>query len=383
MRLVRTAITIGYLVLVLGTALVAVVAGQRPYAPFSVLPAPASITLPLVYSTEQEAWLSSAVAAFEASGITVRGAPIDVVLQGRDAQAARQAILDSSLQPVVWIPSSSAATELLRSALQARGDQSLIATSGADAPRSIVQSPLVVVMWQDRAATLEAKDKNVWTVLHDANGYAEGWAAYGRPQWGYFKWGHTAASTADDGLLSLLLMARDVRGGDAPIQATDITSEIFQTWRRATETGATVVAGSSILVNDMLVFGPSRFDAVVTYENLAIQFLPDAVRRGRPLQILYPPTNIMSDHPFVVLEGSWVSSEQRTAAALLRDFLLSQEQQQRAVTFGFRPASSGIALDGTSSPFLRNAAAGLRLDPGPLITLPGTDVLAALIAIGR
>lgn len=379
MRLVRTAITFGYLVLVLGTALVAVVAGQRPYAPFSVLPAPAAITLPVVYSTEQEAWLTAAVAAFETSGSTVKGAPITVVLQGSDAQTARRAIRDGTLRPAVWIPSSTAATEMLRAELEARGEQPLIAITGVDAPRSIVQSPIVVIMWEDRAAALEANGKNVWRLLHEASTQVEGWAAYGNPQWGFFKWGHTAPNTADDGLLSQVLMAQEVRGGDAPLQVADVTGETFRTWQRELETGAAVVAGSSVLVNDMLVFGPSRFDAAVTYENLAIQFLPDAARRGRRLQILYPPLNTMSDHPFVVLEGEWVSDEQRAAARVFRDFLLSQAQQQRAVEFGFRPAQAGIALDGAASPFTRNAAAGVRLDPGPLTGLPAADVHNALI----
>lgn len=383
MRLVRTAIPIGYMVVVLGTALFALLTGSRPYAPFSVLPAPAAITLPVVYSTEQEAWLNAAVAAFEASGSSVKGAPIDVVLQGRDAQAARRSIADGSLQPAVWIPSSTAATELLRTDLEARGEQPLIATSGVDVPRSIVQSPIVVIMWEDRAAALQASGKNVWRLLHDANVQVEGWATYGHPQWGFFKWGHTPPNAADDGLLSQLLMAQEVRGGDAPLQVADVTGEAFRTWQRELETGATVVAGSGVLVNDMLIFGPSRFDTAVTYENLAIQFLPDAVRRGRRLQILYPPLNTMSDHPFVVLQGDWVSDEQRAAARVFRDFLLSQAQQQRAVEFGLRPAQAGIALDGAASPFMRNTAAGVRLDPGPLTALPGVDVLNALIDNGR
>jgi hypothetical protein len=379
MRLVRTAITFGYLALVVGTALVALATGRRPYAPLSILPAPAAIRLPVVYSTEQEAWLKAAVADFATSGSTVRGAPIDIVLQGIDAQQARQGIVDGSLRPVAWIPSSTAAIELLQAEVAARGEPPLIAATGDDIPRSIAQSPIVVVMWEDRVAALKATDKNVWRLLHEAATQAEGWAVYGRPQWGYFKWGHTAPDTSDDGLLSRLLMAREVRGGSQPLEVTDVDGETFRAWQREVETGATTVASSAALVNDMLVFGPSRFDAAVTYENLAIQFLPDAARRGRPLRILYPPSNVMSDHPFVVLEGSWVGEEQRAAAILFRDFLLSPAQQARAVEFGLRPSRSGVPLDRAGSPFARNAAAGVRVDPGPLADLPGPDVLNALI----
>jgi hypothetical protein len=381
MRLVRMAIAFGYLALVLGTAVVALAAGRRPYAPLSVLPAPAAILLPVVYSTEQEAWLRAAAADFEASGSTVKGASVDVVLQGVDAQRARRAIVDRSLRPAVWLPSSSAAIELLRAEMETRGEPPIFASAGDDAPRSVAQSPIVVVMWEDRAEALDANGSSVWRLLYEANTRAEGWAAYGHPQWGFFKWAHTAPSDADDGLLSYLLMAHEVRGGNQPLEASDVTGEAFRTWMRGLDTGATVASDSTALMNDMLAFGPSRFDAAVTYENLAIQFLPDALRRGRRLVVLYPPANTLSDHPFVILEGSWVSAEQRLAARLFRDFLLSRPQQERARDMGLRPVRNDVALDGDTSPFARNAGAGIRVDPGPRIKLPGAAVLNALIDI--
>ncbi len=44
---------------------------------------------------------------------------------------------------------------------------------------------------------------------------------------------------------------------------------------------------SATLINDMVVFGPSRYDAVVTYENLALQLAPNARNRWND-DLIYP-----------------------------------------------------------------------------------------------
>lgn len=47
---------------------------------------------------------------------------------------------------------------------------------------------------------------------------------------------------------------------------------------------------------------------------------------------------MLSEHPYGVLDGApWVSAEQLNAAALFRDYLLSPEQQRKAVALRLRP----------------------------------------------
>jgi ABC-type sulfate transport system substrate-binding protein len=74
------------------------------------------------------------------------------------------------------------------------------------------------------------------------------------------------------------------------------------------------------------------------------------------LQLFYPDLNIESNHPFAILQGTWVNTEQQVAAKQFRDFLLQIPQQKHALLYGFRPSSTSVQLtDNTVSqnPFLQ------------------------------
>jgi ABC-type sulfate transport system substrate-binding protein len=134
----------------------------------------------------------------------------------------------------------------------------------------------------------------------------------------------------------------------------------------------------------MLRFGPSKYDFVTVYENLAIEAMgsPAAGSYGG-LRAFYPPATILSEHPYAVLSGAWVSDQQRQAAGQFGDFLLSREIQQIALDrYGFRPANpqAQINVSDQGSPFGRYAARGIRLDLPQQVVVPPGDVLDALVA---
>ena len=65
-----------------------------------------------------------------------------------------------------------------------------------------------------------------------------------------------------------------------------------------------------------------------------------------PLVALYPESGtLMADHPFVILNGTWVNSWQRFAAGQYLFFLLQPENQELAEQHGFRPVISSVPLD--------------------------------------
>ena len=53
----------------------------------------------------------------------------------------------------------------------------------------------------------------------------------------------------------------------------------------------------------------------------------------------------MNDHPFAILQGDWVSEDQKNAAKEFLTFLLSEEIQEKAMATGFRPANPNVDLD--------------------------------------
>lgn len=380
MRLVRIAITIGYLLLVLVTAAVPFLGGSRPFAPLSILPAPDPVTLTIVYGTEKERWLTEAVTAFEASGITANGAPIDIELRGLGSGEAMQQLLSGSLKPDVWSPASDLWITLLNQEWQQRNGSPLIPASGANAPRMLVLTPLVLVAWQQRGAALSNSGQTVWQNLHTAIVAPDGWGAKGHPEWGVVKWGHTTPAKSNSGFQALLLMAYDYHRKASGLSTADVQNPEFLSWLGDMERGASLSDSSGALMNDMIAYGPSRYDLVATYENLALEQMANARSRWNDsLALVYPPANLWSNHPYAVLDADWVTPEKREAARQFGDFLLSRAQQEQAVQFGFRPAISDVTLEGPNSPFTRNAPAGVQLDVPTLVEVPDADVLNALL----
>ena len=63
-----------------------------------------------------------------------------------------------------------------------------------------------------------------------------------------------------------------------------------------------------------------------------------------PLVSIYPKEGTFwHDNPYIILKGSWVTDDQRKAAAVFRDFLLQPDNQQQALTLGFRPANPTVS----------------------------------------
>jgi hypothetical protein len=88
----------------------------------------------------------------------------------------------------------------------------------------------------------------------------------------------------------------------------------------------------------------------------------------------------MSDHPFCVVQGEWVTPEKAQAAQQFLEYLTTREMQELALLdHGFRPVDASIPLDQPGSPFQVYAANGLRLDLPPEVEVPRGDVLQTLL----
>lgn len=325
MRVVRFAITFGYMLLVLATAAVPLLGGPRPYAPVSILPQPQPVTLHVVYGTEKETWLREAATAFQASGATVDGAPIMIDLRGMGSGESKDALVADQIQPDVWSPASDLWITLLNQERQRRQQAVLVPTTGADAPKLLVLTPLVLAAWQDRAAALGNSGNTVWQNLQTT--VVEGWQAKGHPEWGNATWGHTTPTSSNSGLQTLLLLAYDYGRKSRDLTVADVQQPPFVEWLRGIEGGASFGDSSASLMNDMIAFGPAKYNVVATYENLALEQIPNARNRGNKLVLIYPPANMWSNHPYAILDAPWVTPVKREAARQFRDFLLSRPQQ--------------------------------------------------------
>jgi ABC-type Fe3+ transport system substrate-binding protein len=356
-------------------------------AGLSFRPAPGPVQISMVYGTEKEGWLLAAAEQFAASNPTTSsGSPIEIELEGVGSRETVLRIVGGDLRPTVISPASSIQVELLRDEWATRNNGEQILHEGNDAPQPLVITPLVVVAWEERAEALNLDDPDqLWENLHQVLASDEGWQAFDHTEWGFANLGHTSPETSNSGIQSLVLMTYAYHDKTRDLSSEDILDQGFQEWLSEIERSVPEFPSSTgFLMDNMLRFGPSQYDFVIVYENLAIENFRIAEGRGGPIQVYYPPANILSDHPYAILNAEWVTPEQREAAALFRSFLLSEEiQQQALVEYGFRPANTAVALNVEGNPFTRYAEQGVQLDIAQSVEVPSAQVLNELLDLWR
>ncbi len=347
----------------------------------AAIPAPVKepVAITFLYSTEKEEWLTSAVAEFSRANPDVK-----VELVGKGSLDAAQGILDGKYQPTLWSPADSLALNLAVDDWQTKHHTALVAAEGGDAAKPMLLTPLVFVVWEDRAKVLLAASGGTlsWKAIHKAVASPKGWAAIGgKPDWGFVKLGHTDPTRSNSGLQALLLMTLEYYGKQSGLTVGDLLDEKYQTFVKETERGVTrFEASTGTFMTDMVRFGPSKYDIAVVYESLAVSQLENAQGRWGDLKVYYPATTLWSDHPVALLAGDWVTPAQRDAGRRLIGFLLDRPMQQRALVYGFRPADPAVPIrTGDGNPFTRLESYGVRIDVPPVATPPDGPVVRNLM----
>jgi hypothetical protein len=392
----------GYIAIVILTAIASVVFGSVGYAPvpISIGPEPEPIVVTIWYSTEKKAWLEEAVTRFEATNPREGRRPIRIQLVGMGSREIAQRVSAQNWQgagqPTVVIPASSLWLEVLRSEWASRGVSN---ASVAGSPASLALTPLVIVAWEQRAQFLwpQGSQADFWNRLHDGLIDNQGWVSVVQKangsadqieqaqRWGTVKLGHTSPLTSNSGTQMLLLMAYGYHQKSSGLSVADVQNLSFATWLVESERAVPKFGDSTgTFMQELIQFGPSQYDLVATYENLAIESIaPAEQRQGQRLRIYYPPATIFSDHPYALLNVPGVSAEQRSAALQFQNFLLSRPQQELALQYGFRPADPGVPINTSdpNNPFVRYQDRGLQVDVAQQVQNPSGEVVNALLSL--
>jgi hypothetical protein len=188
--------------------------------------------------------------------------------------------------------------------------------------------------------------------------------------------------------LTLVLLAYEFAHKEHGLSSTDVGKGDFQTWLEQFERGVARPGGSlthstGTLMREMVLRGPSQYDCLLIYENLAIAYLDSAKDRWGELFVDYPEPNIWNEHPFYILDVPWSDSRQRTAAAAFLKFLMSEPIQKRALEHGFRPGNPDVSVRFPESPLLKHASHGVRIDLPRMCEPPRDEVLEQLLASSR
>ncbi len=347
-----------------------------PTEPPKPKPAADCLTVSLAYGSEKKAWLEEQAKAFAVSSPkTAAGRCITVDLKAMGSGEVTLGILNGTLKPTVYSPASTAYLSLLNSAWVTKNGR---AEALAPAGQALVLSPIVIGMWKPMAESLGWPAKNLsWKDLLAVAQNPKGWAAYGHPEWGQFKLGHTQPEYSNSGLLAVLAVAYAGKGEVRGLTLADLDSAKVQ--KAIADVEKPIVhygKSTGFFADKMIARGPGYLSAAVLYESSIV----DSYSRSPalPLVALYPSEGTFwSDHPFSVLDAPWNTPELKDAAAVLLAFLRARPAQQRALALGFRPSDPSLAL---GAPL--DAAHGVDpKQPQTLLEVPDAAVLEKLISV--
>jgi len=324
---------------------------ERPSAPASAAKsAPAeAVVVRLSYGSEKKAFLTDALDRFEKTNPrTKSGKPIRIDAVAEGSAESMESILAGESDLTVWSPASSLMVDVLNDRwAEAHGGLGASKKIAADAT-PIVLSPVVIATWEPMARALGWPGKSLgWRDVAEFATSERGWAGYGNPQWGDFKFGHTHPRFSNSGAIALVAATYAGAGKTRDLTAADVkTAAPFV--RRVEARIVHYGRSTGFFAEKMFSGGPAYLSAAVLYENLVVESALNPAYASKPFPVvaIYPREGTFwADHPYVVLDLSSVTPDQREAAAALRSFLLSSSTQKLAMErHGFRPVDTSISL---------------------------------------
>lgn len=372
------------LLIILGAVLAQILGGDDGNAESGApTPLPAdTVLVTLASSNTKRSWLDQVVAQFNAAGQTTAGgdrivAEVEHVTSG----GSMNAILDGDLAPVAWSPGDGSWIEQMNQTWQQQTNKSI----NSQACRPTVYAPLGFALWRPMAEALGWPDTPIgWDTIVDLASDPDGWASYGRPEWGQFRFGHTHPGYANSGLLSMTAFVHGVvrsQGQLTPLQVYEAETALRALEQATSKYGRQAPA----LLELMARQGPSFLHGAAVPEADTVRF---NVERGDelqfPLAFIFPAGGtIWADHPYCILDNAdWVSQEQADAAAIFRDYLLDRQQQELAVDNYLRPLDDDIDLHAPMT--LENGTdPRVTTETVPALPSPDADVSTAVIDLFR
>jgi len=294
---------------------------------------------------------------------------------GRLAQDAQPG--DPVPLPDVWLPNSSAWANLLDGVRPG-----LLPT---ERPK-VVTSPLVLAMPRPMAEALGwPVVPSGWSDMLKALRNPAGWGQFGHPTWGPILLGKTNPTVSTAGLHSGIATFAALAGGGAPTVQTVTNQTIVGTFlavERApgpyAETTEAFLAGLQQADDQNVALRylsalPAEEKAVFDYNQGNPDGHPESLGKHPkpkiPLVAVYPKEGTMeSDHPWLVLQGPWVTPAKRSAAADFLRYLRSGPAQAQFMAAGFR------SFEGTAGPAATPANGLIADQPHRIMPFPAPKV---------
>lgn len=341
-----------------------------------------TILVSIASSSTKTNWLNQVVQEFNTAGLTTNsGAAIVAQVSHVNSGDSMNDILNGNIQPAAWSPGDQSWVAQANDAWQLRANKPI----ASEACQPTVYAPLGFAMWRPMAEALGWPDTPIgWDTIVELAANPDGWGSVGRPEWGQFSFGHTHPAYANSGLLSMTGFVYGVADKADTLTVTDIYSDDVQAAMATLENVTAKYGKSSPALLDLMAReGTGFLHAAAVPEADVVKF---NIERGDelafPLAFIFPAGGtIWADHPYCILDNAdWVTEEQAEGAAIFRDYLLADAQQELAIDNYLRPLNPSIALHAPLS--LENGTdAGINTQTIPALPSPGLDISNAVIDV--
>jgi ABC-type Fe3+ transport system substrate-binding protein len=332
------------------------------------------VEIGIAYGTEKQRWLEWAVSEFAK---TSDGKRITVNLIPMGSLEGAHAILSGDKRINVWSPASATYKDTFVQDWQVKNSGNPILKE-----EPLALTPMVFVMWDERYKAFIQKYKVVsLDAINQALQEKTGWDGIAhQPDWGLFKFGHTHPNQSNSGLMTIVLAAYTYHHKTKDLTVADVVNAGFQQWLTTLERGTSGLSNSTgNMMKEMVLKGPSSYDAAIVYENVAIDFLKNAEGRWGQIRVIYPEYNTWNENPYYIVDVPWSTPQQRKAAEIFLTFLLTDRIQREALVHGFRPANPNVPVKFADSPFVTYASNGVQVDLQKICDPPKAEVVNNLL----
>ncbi|MCA9962391.1 MAG: VWA domain-containing protein [Anaerolineales bacterium] len=341
-----------------------------------------TVLVTLASSNTKQNWLDQVVDNFNAAGKTTSsGQAIIVEVSHVTSGGSLNAILDGTSQPIAWSPGDQSWVDQANDAWRQRINKPI----ASESCQPTIYAPLGFAMWRPMAEQLGWPDTPIsWDTIVALASDPEGWASYGRPEWGQFSFGHSHPAYANSGLLAMTSFVYGIAGKTDNLTPADIYSDKVQTAMQELEQNTSRYGRQAPALLDLMARqGTSYLHAAAAPESDVLRF---NIERGDeltfPLVFIFPAGGtIWADHPYCILDNAdWVDDDEAEAAAIFRDYLLARDQQELAIDNFLRPLDTSIPL---RAPLSLENGTDPRVSPAtvPPLPSPNADISAAIIDI--
>lgn len=300
-------------------------------------PGSGAVEIEFVITAAKGDWAQDQIERFNklhGSRWTIKARPVP-------SREAMHDILSGRARPVLWSPGSPIWPTRLAEAWQQKHGSSILDMSDPNQYRVFLRSPLVILTTREKATFLRPllEGATCWDTLRALS------VGQKKVPWGRFRFSHADPLTSSSGILTLGLMLVEYGRshgltGNFQKAATD---PAFMAWvkqvEQSLEYDEAAEKGTTALYK-AFVKNPSQYDLITAYESQALQAAPEM----RDLAVIYPNPTAVSEHSVSLLNGEWVTPQQRQGALEFMKFLGGAEALQAGLKYHFRPVQPSTTL---------------------------------------